>query len=77
MFEYQEDGVDPHTNPGLNGETVVPQGSGDTDYAGQDQRFMQALLNTTGLMATFSGHDHQNDWYATRKMKHELWLFHC
>lgn len=77
MFEYQGDGVGQHTNPGINGETVVPQGSGDTDYAGQDRRFMQALLNTPGLMATFSGHDHKNDWYAALTMKHELSLFNC
>ena len=63
MYQYQEEGVDEDKTPGINGETVVSQGSGDTDYAGQDHRFMRALLNTSGLMATFSGHDHDNDWY--------------
>lgn len=63
MLGYQEEGVDANTNPGINGETVIAQGTGDTDYSGQDRRFMQALLNTTGLMGTFSGHDHDNDWY--------------
>lgn len=62
MFKHQEQGVDTKRTPGINGETVVSQGSGDTRYTGQDSRFMQALLNTTGLLATFSGHDHENDW---------------
>ncbi|KAJ5673837.1 hypothetical protein N7462_009276 [Penicillium macrosclerotiorum] len=62
MRTYQDNGVDSRKSPGLNGETVVQQGSGDTPYTGQDIAFMQALLNTSGLMATFSGHDHENDW---------------
>ncbi|KAJ5281575.1 hypothetical protein N7478_006947 [Penicillium angulare] len=62
MRAYQDDGVDPNRAPGINGETVVQQGSGDTPYVGQDTEFMRALLNTSGLMATFSGHDHENDW---------------
>ena len=62
MMAVQEEGIDPHKAPGLNGETVVPQGGGDTDYGGQDQKFMQALRDTPGLIATFSGHDHDNDW---------------
>ncbi|KAJ5389109.1 uncharacterized protein N7496_000177 [Penicillium cataractarum] len=62
MLRYQEDQFNDQTTPGINGEVVVSQGSGDTDYSGQDSQFMQALLNTSGLMATFSGHDHENDW---------------
>ncbi|KAJ5814115.1 uncharacterized protein N7503_000865 [Penicillium pulvis] len=62
MRAYQDNGVDSHKSPGLNGETVVQQGSGASPYTGQDVPFMQALLNTSGLMATFSGHDHDNDW---------------
>lgn len=62
MLKYQQDGFDASRTPGINGEKVVSQGSMDTDYSGQDLRFMEALLNTTGLMATFSGHDHKNDW---------------
>lgn len=62
MFSYQGEGWDSRTTPGINGETVVSQGSGDTPYTGQDAGFMRALLNTTGLLATFSGHDHDNDW---------------
>lgn len=64
MLRYQERDFNQRTTPGINGETVVSQGSGDTDYSGQDARFMQALLDTPGLIATFSGHDHDNDWYA-------------
>lgn len=66
MLKYQQDGFDASRTPGINGEKVVSQGSMDTDYSGQDRRFMEALLNTTGLMATFSGHDHKNDWYVLR-----------
>ncbi|EPS30992.1 hypothetical protein PDE_05946 [Penicillium oxalicum 114-2] len=62
MAKYQDDYYDNRTAPGINGESVVPQGGGATEYAGQDTRFMQALLETPGLMATFSGHDHLNDW---------------
>ncbi|KAJ5894603.1 hypothetical protein N7495_006294 [Penicillium taxi] len=62
MFAFQKKGVDLNKTPGINGETVVSQGSGDTNYTGQDSRFMRALLDTKGLMATFSGHDHQDDW---------------
>lgn len=68
MLKYQQDGFDASRTPGINGEKVVSQGSMDTDYSGQDRRFMEALLNTTGLMATFSGHDHKNDWYAPSKL---------
>ncbi|KAF3384318.1 putative inactive purple acid phosphatase 16 [Penicillium rolfsii] len=62
MLKYQKDHFNRRTTPGINGEVVVSQGSGDTDYSGQDSQFMRALLNTPGLMATFSGHDHDNDW---------------
>jgi hypothetical protein len=65
MLKYQEDYFNHHTTPGINGEVVVSQGSGDTNYSGQDSQFMRTLLNTSGLMATFSGHDHDNDWYGT------------
>lgn len=64
MRAYQDDGVNPNTTPGINGETVVQQGSGDTQYTGQDTEFMRALLNMAGLLATFSGHDHDNDWFV-------------
>ena len=67
MLRYQEQGLDSRTTPGINGEKVVSQGSDDTKYTGQDSPFMQALLRTTGLMATFSGHDHDNDWYVANR----------
>ncbi|KAJ5787193.1 hypothetical protein N7457_002183 [Penicillium paradoxum] len=63
MLEYQETkGIDPHLTPGINRERVNPQGTGDWSYEGQDLKFMDALLHTEGLIAGFSGHDHQNDW---------------
>ncbi|KAJ5890486.1 uncharacterized protein N7473_006714 [Penicillium subrubescens] len=62
MLKYQKDHFNRRTTPGINGEVVVSQGSGDTDYSGQDSQFMRTLLDTPGLIATFSGHDHENDW---------------
>ncbi|PYH94290.1 hypothetical protein BO71DRAFT_476350 [Aspergillus ellipticus CBS 707.79] len=54
-------GVDPSREPGINGEPVSFQGY---MYNGKsyDQKFMAALSTTNGLQATFSGHDHTNDW---------------
>lgn len=74
MLRYQDDGVNRRTTPGINGEVVVSQGSGDTEYSGQDSQFMRALLDTPGLIATFSGHDHDNDWYE-RALDLFLFLF--
>lgn len=58
--------------PGINvDDPLSPQGisdgqgdvSGQTSYyTGQDTPFMQALLDTQGLIAVFSGHDHGDDW---------------
>ncbi|KAJ5229586.1 hypothetical protein N7489_010294 [Penicillium chrysogenum] len=63
MLEHQQRrGVNPHLTPGVNRERVNPQGTGDWGYDGQDVKFMDALLHTEGLIAGFSGHDHQNDW---------------
>lgn len=68
---FQEEGVDAYTEPGINADNPLSQqgvasGQGDTEtvftYDGQDVPFMQALLETEGLMAVFSGHDHGNDW---------------
>lgn len=65
MRAFQKTGVNPATEPGINGERVIQQGyGGGFDYNRQDFRFMQALLNTADLMGTFSGHDHDNDWWA-------------
>ena len=64
MLQAQERGrLDPHRTPGANRERVNPQGTGEWKYDSQDVKFMEALLNTEGLIAGFSGHDHQNDWY--------------
>jgi hypothetical protein len=66
MLEYQQEkGINPHLTPGIDGERVNPQGTGDWSYEGQDLKFMHALLRTEGLIAGFSGHDHQNDWYVS------------
>jgi hypothetical protein len=64
MRAFQLAGVSPSKEPGINGERVQQQGYGndDIEYDSQDSAFIQALLNTTGLVATFSGHDHDNDW---------------
>ncbi|KAJ5105464.1 hypothetical protein NUU61_002811, partial [Penicillium alfredii] len=63
MLAHQESRLGSRPVRGINGERVNQQGyKGGFPYDGQDRRFMEALLNTTGLMATFSGHDHDNDW---------------
>lgn len=64
MRAYQQTGIDNRIKPRINGERVNQQGylSSDDDYTGQDFEFMKALLETKGLIATFSGHDHGNDW---------------
>ncbi|OQD68145.1 hypothetical protein PENPOL_c003G02463 [Penicillium polonicum] len=63
MLEHQQTrGVNPRLTPGVNRERVNPQGTGPWSYDGQDVKFMDALLHTEGLIAGFSGHDHQNDW---------------
>lgn len=51
----------------MNLERVNPQGTGEWTYDGQDVKFMDALLHTEGLIAGFSGHDHQNDWYVSNR----------
>ncbi|KAE8352220.1 Metallo-dependent phosphatase [Aspergillus coremiiformis] len=63
QYEFQNNpGVNPSREPGINGETVVWQGQMFDGKTGHDVAFMRALANTDGLMATFSGHDHNNDW---------------
>ncbi|KAE8397714.1 Metallo-dependent phosphatase-like protein [Aspergillus pseudonomiae] len=65
MRAFQDVGVDDHTEQGINDDVPVKhQGYFGTerDYMGQDIAFMQILLSTQGLIATFSGHDHGNDW---------------
>ncbi|KAI1392456.1 Metallo-dependent phosphatase-like protein [Hypoxylon trugodes] len=55
-------GVNPSKEPGVDGEKVWWQGRMFDDKTGHDEAFMTALSNTDGLLATFSGHDHDNDW---------------
>ncbi|KAF4759809.1 hypothetical protein N7455_000503 [Penicillium solitum] len=62
MLEYQQGGLHPHRNPGSNRESVNPQGTLGWSYDSQDMKFMKALVETEGLVAGFSGHDHLNDW---------------
>ena len=65
--------MQPHHEPGINDDSPLAQqgyteGQGDisggpaSNYTGQDVPFMQALLDTPGLMSVFSGHDHGDDW---------------
>lgn len=74
MLAFQKQGVDTHEEPGINADDPLDQqgaasGQGEVSgtvfsYSGQDIPFMKALLNTKGLLATFSGHDHGDDWYV-------------
>ncbi|KAF2093563.1 Metallo-dependent phosphatase [Rhizodiscina lignyota] len=72
MLAFQNRGVDPHREPGINDDNPLAQqgltsGQGDVqgvtfNYTGQDIPFMKAMLGIKGLIATFSGHDHGDDW---------------
>ncbi|KAB8076415.1 Metallophosphoesterase [Aspergillus leporis] len=60
---FQKDGRDPTKEPGVDGEEVKWQGRfWNERHIGYDVPFMTALSKTNGLLATFSGHDHENDW---------------
>lgn len=62
-YDFQKDpGVDPSREPGIDGEKVWWQGRGYDGKTGHDVSFMSVLSNTDGLLAAFSGHDHDNDW---------------
>ncbi|KAF1851497.1 Metallo-dependent phosphatase [Cucurbitaria berberidis CBS 394.84] len=55
------------TEPGLDEELIGHQGdvcdnNDNCNYNGADTPFMKALIETEGLMAVFSGHDHGVDW---------------
>ncbi|KAJ4419471.1 hypothetical protein N0V82_004916 [Gnomoniopsis sp. IMI 355080] len=71
FLAFQNVGVDANKEPGINQDVPLAQqgaqsgeGSSQTvfTYENQDVPFMQALLDTEGLIAAFSGHDHGNDW---------------
>jgi len=61
-------GVDSEREPGLNDDPAGHQSMScdaagkDCHWNGKDTPFMNALANTEGLMAVFSGHDHGDDW---------------
>jgi hypothetical protein len=61
---------DNSNSPGINAEAIGHQANscdatgGNCKYNGKDSSFMQALVDTEGLMAVFSGHDHRVDWYV-------------
>ncbi|KAF3769936.1 hypothetical protein M406DRAFT_35292 [Cryphonectria parasitica EP155] len=65
-----EDGVSPAFQPGVNDDVpLAAQGQGwcangtvGCAYGGQDVPFMEALVETEGLMGVFSGHDHGDTW---------------
>ncbi|KAH6642834.1 Metallo-dependent phosphatase-like protein [Boeremia exigua] len=64
---YQKNGHNPKLAPGINEELIGHQGdvcdsNNKCNYAGTDTPFMQALVETEGLMGVFSGHDHGVDW---------------
>jgi hypothetical protein len=71
-LSFQQHGgrtVSPSRNPGLNEEIIGQQGDQYCDnsgyacaYNGADIPFMKSLVDTEGLMAVFSGHDHGIDW---------------
>lgn len=68
----QQKGIDPHRTPGIDQDVPVSQqgqgwcadgkNDGSCVYGGQDIPFMKALVETEGLVALFSGHDHGNTW---------------
>lgn len=72
MAAFQATGVNANREPGINDDDPLAQqgsasGQGEVSgtafsYNGQDIPFMQALLDTKGLKAVFSGHDHGDDW---------------
>lgn len=61
MLAFQQTGVSPTKEPGINDDIIGHQ-DGSDPYQGLDMPFMQALLNTQGLISVFSGHDHGDDW---------------
>jgi hypothetical protein len=64
---FQQVGVDPERQPGINDDNpLAMQGLDGDKYTEADIPFMTALLETEGLKAVFSGHDHGDDWYVPR-----------
>lgn len=62
-FQSQDGGIDPSTEPGINDDSPAAAQSLDRGrLTGEGTPFVRALIETKGLMAVFSGHDHGNDW---------------
>jgi hypothetical protein len=60
---FQRQGVDKFKEPGINDDNpLASQAIKNNVYTGEDVPFMQALADTKGLKAVFSGHDHGDDW---------------
>jgi len=69
-----EAGVDPNKEPGINDDyQLAQQGQGwcadgsnadGCEYGGQDVPFMQAVVETPGMIGLFSGHDHGDTWVS-------------
>lgn len=64
FLAFQEGGVSPTQSPGINDDDPLAPQANEANYSGEDVPFMEALLNTPGLIAIFSGHDHGDDWCA-------------
>ncbi|KAK4195991.1 Metallo-dependent phosphatase-like protein [Triangularia verruculosa] len=83
FLEVQEEaGVGGRKRPGINADVPVSrQGGGWCDdgtdgegceYGGQDRDFMEAVMETEGLVGLFVGHDHGDTWcsdYAKKERK--------
>jgi hypothetical protein len=84
MLAFQSASYSSTKEPGINADVPlsqqgVAQGQGTVtgtvfSYSGQDIPFMQALLNTPGLMSVHSGHDHGDDWFVVRILSKNLGL---
>jgi len=74
MSAFQTTTVSSTKEPGINDDNPlsqqgVAQGQGTVTgttftYSGQDIPFMQALIDTPGIMSIYSGHDHGDDWFV-------------
>lgn len=73
-----QDSFDEATAPDLKDEMIDHQDAkncdkhGNCNYAGLDEPFMKALVETDGLMAVFSGHDHGIEYVLIFKTKDNL-----
>lgn len=76
MLNLQNQGVDPESEPGINDDVPLDAQKGD-------EAFVSAITTTPGLLGTFSGHDHGNDWCYRWNGKRvhlglsNMGLFHC